>query len=373
MKLDTLLVHAGGGLEPDSGAISPSIQLSTTFEHTPEGEATRDHVYIRMGNPTQDRLEEALAAIEDGAKSLVYASGMAAVTGCVQTFAPGAHVLMHKDVYSVTRAIGKELLPNWNIEVSEVDMTDLEAVGRAMRTDTALLWAETPSNPAMDVIDIGAVAGIAHAAGALLAVDNTFATPVVQRPLQHGADIAMHSMTKYLGGHSDVQGGALVFREDGDRVERARRIRTVTGGVLSPFNAWLVLRGLRSLGCRMARHVANAEAIAAALARHPGDRGRSIIPACPITRGTPLRRGRWRDTAACCPLRIKGTREDALRVASRVRLMRNATSLGGVESLIEHRQSIEGPGSVAAPNLLRLSTGLEAAEDLIDDLVQALE
>ena len=371
MKPDTLLVHAGGGLEPGSGAIAPAIHLSTTFEHTPEGEATNDHVYIRMGNPTQDRLEEALSAIEDGAASLVYASGMAAVTGCVQTLEPGAHVLMHRDVYSVTRAVGKELLPNWNIEVSDVDMTDLDAIGRAVRPKTALLWAETPSNPAMDVIDIGAVAGIARAAGALLAVDNTFATPVMQRPLQHGADIVMHSMTKYLGGHSDVQGGALVFKDGGDRVERARRVRTITGGVLSPFNAWLVLRGLRSLGCRMARHVANAEAIAAAMAGHPGIEGVDY-PGLPDHPGHAVATRQMDGYGGMLSLRVRGTREDALRVAGKVKLIRNATSLGGVESLIEHRQSIEGPGSVTAPNLLRLSPGLEAAEDLIDDLVQAL-
>ncbi len=372
MKPDTLLVHAGGEPEPSSGAVSPAIHLSTTFEHTPDGEATRDHVYIRMGNPTQDRLEDALAAIEDGEKSLVYASGMAAVTGCMQMLAPGAHVLMHKDVYSVTRAIGTELLPKWNIEVTAVDMCDLDAVRRAMQSTTKLLWAETPSNPAMDIIDIGAAAEIAHGAGALLAVDNTFATPVVQRPLQHGADIAMHSMTKYLGGHSDVQGGALVFREDGDPVERARRIRTITGGVLSPFNAWLVLRGLRSLGCRMARHVANAEAIAAALAGHPGIEGVDY-PGLPDHPGHAVASRQMDGYGGMLSLRVRGTREDALRVAGRVRLIRNATSLGGVESLIEHRQSIEGPGSVTAPNLLRLSTGLEAAEDLISDLVQALE
>ena len=372
MKFDTLLVHAGGGLEPASGAIAPAIHLSTTFEHAPEGEATHDHVYIRMGNPVQDRLEEALAAVEDGKKSLVFASGMAAVSGCMQMLDPGVHVLMHKDVYSVTRAIGTELLPNWNIEVSDVDMCDLDAIRRAMRSNTKLLWAETPSNPAMDVIDIGAAADIAHGAGAVLAVDNTFATPVVQRPLQHGADIAMHSMTKYLGGHSDVQGGALVFREDGDRVERSRRLRTITGGVLSPFNAWLVLRGLRSLGCRMARHVANAEAIAAALAGHPGIEGVDY-PGLPGHPGHAVATRQMDGYGGMLSLRIKGMREDALRVAGRVRLIRNATSLGGVESLIEHRQSIEGPGSAAPANLLRLSTGLEAAEDLIDDLVQALE
>ncbi len=372
MKLDTLLVHAGGGLEPASGAVAPSIHLSTTFEHTPEGEATHDHIYIRNGSPTQDRLEDALAVLEDGKKALAFASGMAAVTGCMQLLAPGDQVLMHKDVYSVTRAIGTEVLPNWNIVVRHVDMTDLDAVRQAIQPETKLLWAETPSNPAMDIIDIGAAADIAHRAGALLAVDNTFATPVVQRPLQHGADIAMHSMTKYLGGHSDVQGGALVFRKDGDPVERCQRIRTVTGGVLSPFNAWLVLRGIRSLSCRMARHVANAEAIAVALAGHPGVEGVDY-PGLPDHPGHALATRQMDGYGGMLSLRIRGTREDALRVASRVNLIRNATSLGGVESLLEHRQSIEGPGSTTVPNLLRLSTGLEAAEDLIDDLLRALD
>ena len=372
MKFDTLLVHAGGETEPSSGAIAPSIHLSTTFEHTPDGQATHDHIYIRQGNPTQDRLEEALAAIEDGEKALVFGSGMAAVTACMQTLNPGAHVLMHKDVYSLTRAIGKELLPNWNIEVCEVDMTDLDAVREGIRSNTELLWAETPSNPAMDVIDIAAVADIAHGAGARLSVDNTFATPVMQRPLQFGADISMHSMTKYLGGHSDVLGGALIYREDGDRVEHARRIRTITGGVLSPFNAWLTLRGLRSLGCRMGRHVANAQAISVALAGHPGIEGVDY-PGLPDHPGHAIATRQMEGYGGMLSLRIRGTKEDALGVVSRVKLMRNATSLGGVESLIEHRQTIEGPGSTTAPNLLRLSTGLEAAEDLVDDLVQALE
>ena len=371
MKFDTLLVHAGGATEPDSGAIAPSIHLSTTFEHTADGHATHDHIYIRMGNPTQDRLEDALAAIEEGEKSLVFGSGMAAVTACMQMLDPGSHVLMHKDVYRLTRAIGEELLCRWNIEASEVDMTNHDAVQQGIRSNTKLLWAETPSNPAMDVIDIAAIAGIAHSAGALLAVDNTFATPVLQRPIQHGADIVMHSMTKYLGGHSDVQGGALIFKEEGDLIETIRQIRTITGGVLSPFNAWLILRGLRSLGCRMERHVANASAIAVALAGHSKIEGVDY-PGLPDHPGYTIANRQMEGFGGMLSFRIKGTKEDTLSVVRRVKLLRNATSLGGVESLIEHRQTIEGSGSPTPPNLLRLSTGLEAAEDLIEDLVQAL-
>lgn len=371
MKFETLLVHAGGAAEPGSGAIAPSIHLSTTFEHTADGQATHDHIYIRMGNPTQDRLEEALAAVEEGENALIFGSGMAAVTACMQMLDPGGHVLIHKDVYRLTRAIGEELLCRWNIEASEVDMTDLDAVQHNIRSNTKLLWAETPSNPAMDIIDIASVAGIAHRAGALLSVDNTFATPVLQRPIQHGADIVMHSMTKYLGGHSDVLGGALIFKEEGDLIENIRRIRTITGGVLSPFNAWLILRGLRSLGCRMERHMANAHAIAVALVGHPKVEGVDY-PGLPDHPGHTIATKQMEGFGGMLSFRVKGKKEDALSVVSRVKLIRNATSLGGVESLIEHRQTIEGSGSPTAPNLVRLSPGLEAAEDLIDDLLQAL-
>ena len=198
MRLETKLVLAGGDVDPGTGALAPPIHLSTTFEHTPEGRATHDHIYVRESNPMQSRLETALAAAEDGASALVFASGMAAVAGFMQSLPSGAHVLMHTDVYTHTRVIGQDFLPRWGCEATHVDMTAPDRVRKALQSNTRVLWMETPSNPGMDIIDIAAVADIAHNAGALLVVDSTFATPVMQRPLTLGADVVMHSMTKYL-------------------------------------------------------------------------------------------------------------------------------------------------------------------------------
>ncbi len=371
MKLDTILVHAGGAPDPATGAIAPPIHLSTTYEHTPEGEATHGHIYIRETSPTQERLETALAAVEGGEKALVFASGMAAVAAYMQTLPSGSHVLRHTDVYTHTRVLGKDFLPKWGCEATHVDMTDLDAVGNAIRPNTKVLWLESPSNPVMDIIDIHGVAKIAHEAGVRLVVDSTFATPVMQRPLQLGADVVMHSMTKYLGGHSDVQGGALIFREKDERAAQAGEVRTVIGGVLSPFNAWLILRGLRSLACRMERHAANALAVAKALEGHPNIEA-VHYPGLPSHPGHEIATRQMDGYGGMLSFRVKGGREEALKAASRVKLFFNATSLGGVESLIEHRQSIEGSTSVTPANLIRVTVGLEAAEDLIEDLVQAL-
>jgi len=339
MKLDTILVHAGGEPDPATGAIAPPIHLSTTYEHTPEGEATHGHIYIRETNPTQERLETALSAVEDGETALVFASGMAAVAAYMQTLPSGSHVLRHTDVYTHTRVLGQDFLPKWGCEATHVDMTNLDTVGNAIRPNTKVLWMESPSNPGMDIIDIHAIAKIAHEAGAKLVVDSTFATPVMQRPLQLGADVVMHSMTKYLGGHS--------------------------------FNAWLILRGLRSLACRMERHAANALAVAKALEGHPNIEA-VHYPGLPSHPGHEIATRQMDGYGGMLSFRVKGGREEALKAASRVKLFFNATSLGGVESLIEHRQSIEGPTSVTPANLIRVTVGLEAAEDLIEDLVQAL-
>jgi len=371
MKLDTILVHAGGEPDPATGAIAPPIHLSTTYEHTPEGEATHGHIYIRETNPTQERLETALAAIEAGEKALVFASGMAAVAAYMQTLPSGTHVLRHTDVYTHTRILGEDFLPKWGCEATHADMADPDAVRKAIQPNTKVLWMETPSNPGMDIIDIRAMADIAHEAGARLVVDSTFATPVMQRPLELGADVVMHSMTKYLGGHSDVQGGALIFRTKDEQTTQVGEVRTVMGGVLSPFNAWLILRGLRSLSCRMDRHAANAQSLAQALERHPNIEA-VHYPGLSSHPGHEIAKRQMDGYGGMMSIQVKGGREEALQVASRVKLFVNATSLGGVESLIEHRQSIEGPTSITPPNLIRVTVGLEAVEDLIEDLVQAL-
>jgi len=371
MHFDTLTVHAGS--EPREGTrdVAPPIHLATTFEHGPAGERPGGHIYIRESNPNGTRLSEALAAIEGGKEALVFASGLAAGAAYLQAMPAGAHVIFPDDMYYGFRTIAREYLPRWRMTATELDMADLDAVRAAVRPETKLIWAETPSNPLMKVVDLSALAEIAHAAGARLAVDGTFATPALQRPLELGADAVMHATTKYLGGHSDVQGGALVFREADDVFERAEKIRYILGAVASPFNSWLVLRGLRTLACRMERHSANGLAVARALESHPAVEA-VHYPGLESHSGHAIARRQMSGFGGMLSFRVKGGRDAAVRAASRVRVFVNATSLGGTESLIEHRASSEGPGSPTPQNLLRVSVGLEHPDDLIDDVRQAL-
>ncbi len=371
MRAETVAVRAGGEPDPATGAVAPPLHLSTTFEHGPEAERLHGYTYVREGNPTQARLEQALQAVEGGQAALVFASGLAACAAWLQALEPGAHVLLHRDVYYDLRTIARDFLPRWGLEAGAVDMTDLDALRAALRPNTRLLWAESPSNPLLEVLDLGAVADVAHAAGAQLLVDSTFATPALQRPLEFGADVVLHSTTKYLGGHSDVQGGALVVRRVDEAWERARRVRQTLGGVASPFNSWLVLRGLRTLHCRMERHAQSALMLARALEGHR-DLAAVLYPGLPGHAGHAVAVRQMRAFGGMLSLRLRGGRAAALAVAARVRLFTNATSLGGVESLLEHRASAEGETSQSPDDLLRLSVGLEHPDDLLEDLLQAL-
>ena len=371
MRFETRAVHAGGKPDPTTGSIAPPIHLSTTFEHGPAGERPGGYMYIREGNPTQSRLEEALAAVEGGEAALVFASGLAAGAAYLQSLPAGSHVVFPDDIYYGFRTIAEEFLPRWGMESSAVDMGDPERVRAALRPNTRLIWTETPSNPLMKIVDLAAIAKIARSAGARMIVDGTFATPALQRPLELGADAVLHATTKYLGGHSDVQGGALILRERGDSAERIEHIRHILGAVSSPFNSWLVLRGLRSLSCRMERHSSNGLALARALAAQAGVEA-VHYPGLESHPGHDVARRQMSAFGGMLSFRVRGGRDAAIRTASRVRLFTNATSLGGTESLIEHRASSEGPASPTPQNLLRVSVGLEHPEDLIGDLVQAL-
>jgi cystathionine gamma-synthase len=372
MRFETLAVHAGHAIDPTTGSVAPPLYLSTTFARDPEGVPLGGHTYIRESNPTQTQLEEALAPLEGGEAALVFASGLAAGITLLQSLPPGAHVLLPDDAYYGFRVAGEDLLPNWGIRTELVAMDDLEAVRAAIRPETRLIWMETPSNPLLKVVDVAAVARLAREAGALSVIDNTFATPALQRPLELGVDVALHSTTKYFGGHSDVQGGALVFVRRDDLVARIDHIRHLNGAVASPFNSWLVLRGLRTLACRMAAQSANALAVARALERNPAV-ARVHYPGLESHPGHEIaRRQMSGGFGAMLAIQTSGGLESALRTVSRVRLFIRATSLGGVESLIEHRASSEGPTSRTAQDLLRISIGLEHPEDLIADLEQAL-
>jgi len=375
MRFDTLAVRAGHRIDPSTGAVAPPIHLSTTFARDRESVPIGGHTYVRESNPNQEQLEEALAPLEGGEAALVFASGMAAGIGLLQALPPGSHVLFPDDVYYGFRTAAQEILPNWGIRSDFVAMDDLAALAAAIRPETRVVWLETPSNPLLKVTDVAGAAGVARGAGGAditVVVDNTFATPVLQRPLELGADVVLHSTTKYFGGHSDVQGGALVFARRDGLWERTAHLRHILGAVASPFNDWLVLRGVRTLACRVAAQSASALAVARALANltavaavhYPG------LPAHP---GHEIARRQMSAFGAMLAFRAAGGREAALRAVGRARLFTRATSLGGTESLIEHRATSEGPGSRTPQELIRLSIGLEHPDDLIADLAQALE
>lgn len=371
-QLGTLAVHAGHEPDAATGAVAPPIHLATTFRHGPAGERLAGYEYQREGNPTNDRLREALKALEGGEEAMTFASGMAAMSTLLESLPTGARVLFPNDCYTGLRMLFAEFLPERGIVPIEVDMADLDAVRAACAQPPAMLWIETPSNPLLKVCDIAALAALGHAAGAVVVADNTFATPLLQRPLALGADIVMHSTTKYFGGHSDVLGGALVFARNDALAQRVAHRLHVTGGVMAPFSAWLTLRGCRSLGARMAMHCANARAVAMFLSTHPRV-ARVNWPGLPSHPGHAIAARQMRDFGAMLSIQLHGGRDAALAVAGRLRVFTNATSLGGCESLVEHRASVEGAHPRSPQDLLRISVGLEDAGDLVADFAQALD
>jgi cystathionine gamma-synthase len=372
MRIETLAVHAGGEPDGETGAIAPPIHLSTTFEHPPDSNELAGFLYSRYANPTQDRLESALAALEGGAAAITYGSGMAAAVALFHSLPPGSHVLLADDIYFSVRTIARDHFPRWGLTASIVDATDVDAVRAALRPETRCVWIESPSNPRLKVADIAAIAELARSARALLVVDSTFAPPVVQRPLELGAHVVMHSCTKYLGGHSDALAGALVLAEAGALREQLLAERIVLGPVASPFTAWIILRGLRTLACRMDWHARAAGAVAEFLAGHARVE-RVHYPGLPSHPQHQLARRQMRSFGGMLSFEVAGGAGPALACAGRLRLLTNATSLGSVESLVEHRASVEGPGSPTPPGLLRLSVGLEHPDDLVADLAQALD
>jgi cystathionine gamma-synthase len=370
LRLETIAVRAGAEIDRATGAVAPPLHLSTTFEHGPASEAIHGFLYVRQKNPTQLRLEAALRDLEGGMAALVFSSGMAATAALLQTLPPGSHVIFSDDIYVDVYNLIREFLPVWGIETSVENLQDLSALQNAIRKNTKFIWIETPSNPLMKILDIAAIARIAHEARAQLLVDNTFATAILQRPLSLGADVVLHSTTKYCGGHSDVLGGCLIVKTR-EVLDKLLHVREILGAIASPFNSWLILRGLRSLPCRMERHSANAAAVAAALATCPAVEA-VYYPGLPQHLGHDIARRQMTGFGGMLSFLVRGGREETLRVASRVKLFVNATSLGGVESLIQHRASNEGKNSRAPQNLLRLSIGLEHPDDLVEDLLQAL-
>lgn len=371
MRIETLAVHAGHAPDPATGAVTPAIHLSTTFEREPDGQYRAGLIYSRYANPNRTALEQCLSQLEGGAGAACFASGSAATAALLQSLEAGAHVIAPDDAYFGTTKLMREVFGPWKLEVTQTDMTDLGCVERALRPSTRVIWVETPSNPLLRVVDIARLAELAHAHSALCVVDNTWASPVLQQPLALGADVAMHSTTKYLGGHSDVLSGALIWRDDGPLAQRLRAIQTAVGAVASPFDCWLVMRGVRTLPWRMRAHSANAAALASYLTSH--ERIEAVhYPGLPGHAGHAIAARQMSQFGGMMSLQICGGREAAMSVAAKLRIVTRATSLGGTESLIEHRASVEGAGTRAPENLLRLSVGLENVDDLIEDFEQAL-
>jgi cystathionine gamma-synthase len=371
MRIETLAVHAGHAVDPATGAVNPPIYLTTTFARDAEGNLPHGFIYARSDNPTRRELERALAVLEGGEVAIAFASGMAATAAVFQSMLPGEHVIAPRDAYYGTAKLLREVMAGWGLASTLVDMTDLHAVAAAVTAETRLIWIETPSNPSLAVTDIARVSEIAHAAGARCVCDNTWATPVLQRPLALGCDLVMHSTTKYLGGHSDLTGGALVSPADDEWAARLRTLQALGGAVPSAFDCWLLMRGIRSLPWRMRGHCENATAVATFLAGHDAV---EIVhyPGLASDPGHAVAERQMTAFGGMVSVEVKGGAEAALGVVRRVKLFTPATSLGGTESLIEHRASVEGPESRTPPGLLRLSIGLEHADDLIEDLDQAL-
>ncbi len=372
MKIETLAVHAAHRIDPATGAVSAPIHLSTTFERDLEGTYSRGFMYTRNNNPNRQALEEGVSALEGGlaAAAAAFASGTGATGAIFQALAPGDHVLAHVDAYYGTSRLLREIFLRWGLEADFVDMSDLAAVKKALRPKTKIAWMETPSNPLLKIVDLAEISKIVHEAGALCVCDNTWA-PILQRPFDLGADFILHSTTKYFGGHCDVLGGIVVAKSDSDLFQSIRNIQYEGGAVPSPFDCWLILRGMRTLPWRMRAHSGNAAKVAEFLAGHRNVE-RVHYPGLPSHPGHKIAQKQMSMFGGMLSLEVKGGREPAMKVTTNTKIFTRATSLGGVESLIEHRASIEGPGTTSPEGLIRLSIGLEHADDLIEDLNQAL-
>lgn len=369
----TLAAQALGWIDERTKAVSPPVHMSSTFIRDPDNRYRSGYGYARDENPAFDQAEALLAALEGGAGAMLFSSGMAAATSAFLALRPGDHVVAQTVMYWGLRKWLTGFARDWGIAASFVPPGDLDALRAAVSPGrTKLVWLETPANPTWDVADIAASAEIAHRAGARLAVDSTVATPALTQPLSLGADLVMHSGTKYLNGHSDLVAGALVTAQADEYWSILRSIRHDGGSVLGSFEAWLLLRGMRTLFVRVEAASRGALAVACAMQSHPAVSA-VLYPGLPEHPGHQVALGQMQGGfGGMLAIRVRGGEADAIRAAARVGLWKRATSLGGVESLIEHRASVEGAGTLCPPDLLRLSVGIEEPDDLIADLRQAL-
>jgi cystathionine gamma-synthase len=371
MEFDTQLIHAGNSCDPTTGALVPPIHLSTTFERDPNGDYSRGYIYGRSDNPNRKALEATLAQLEGGAEAMTFASGSAATFCLLQSLKTGDHVIAPQNVYFGVQEMLKRVFAPWGLAFSLVDTTDLDAVEAACIPNTRLILIETPSNPQMAITNIAALSQVAHQHEAYLACDNTLASPALQRPLALGADFVIHATTKYLAGHSDVIGGAVIAQQSTPLWEQMRLVQTIGGVIPSPFDCWLTLRGLQTLSLRVQQQSSNAQTIAEFLHHHPAVE-KVLYPGLTNHPGHEVARQQMKAFGGLLSVQIKGDGDEAMATVARTKLFTRATSFGGTHSTLEHRASMEAPGTKTPQNLIRLSIGLEAVEDLITDLEQAL-
>ena len=370
--VETQAVHMGNQVDPATGAVVPPIVLSTTFERQGDGTFPHGYIYTRSQNPNRQALEESLAALENGARAMAFGSGQAATNAVFQSLKAGDHVIVPNEAYFGTPKLMREVYSHLGINASYVDMTNLAAVQAAVTSNTKIIWIETPSNPLLSITDIAAVSEIAHRAGALAVIDNTWASPLMQQPLTLGADIVMHATTKYISGHTDALGGALIFARDDEFTARVNMVQTLGGAVPSPFDCWLIMRGIRTLPLRVRQQTSNAQRVAEFFADHPAVET-VFYPGLASHPGHALAAQQMRGGfGGMLSFNVHGGADEAMKVAANLQLFTRATSLGGIESLIEHRASIEGPTSTTPQNLLRVSIGIEHVDDLINDLRHGL-
>jgi cystathionine gamma-synthase len=375
-NFDTVAIHAGQDFDPTTGAVIPPIYQTSTFVQDGIGGLRGGYEYGRAGNPTRDALQTLLAALEGGAQALSFSSGLAAEDTLLRAaLTPGDHVVVGNDVYGGTHRLIEKVHGPWGIANTVVDMSDLDAVEEAIRPETKLLWVETPSNPMMKISDIAALAELGHRHGLTVVVDNTFASPALQQPLALGADVVVHSTTKYLGGHSDVIGGALILNDDA-LAEKARFLQFAAGPVSAPLDAWLTIRGIKTLSVRMQRHCENAQAIAEHLSGHPS-LAAVYYPGLPDHPGHELAARQMRGFGGMLSLAFAGGEAAARAFVESTRLFQLAESLGGVESLVNYpsemtHASVRGTELEVPANVVRLSVGIEDVADLIADLDAAL-
>ncbi|MGW7411191.1 cystathionine gamma-synthase [Streptomyces sp. NPDC054863] len=373
---ETLAIHAGNTADPLTGAVVPPIYQVSTYKQDGVGGLRGGYEYSRSANPTRTALEENLAALEGGRRGLAFASGLAAEDCLLRTLlSPGDHVVIPNDAYGGTFRLFAKVVSRWGVEWSVADTSDPAAVRAALTPRTKVVWVETPSNPLLGITDIAVVAEIAHSAGAKLVVDNTFASPYLQQPIALGADVVVHSTTKYMGGHSDVVGGGLVTN-DAEIAEELAFHQNAMGAVAGPFDAWLVLRGIKTLAVRMDRHSENATRIADMLTAHPSVT-QVLYPGLPEHAGHEIAAKQMKAFGGMVSFRVKGGEEAAVELCNRTQLFTLGESLGGVESLIEHpgrmtHASAAGSALEVPADLVRLSVGIESGDDLLADIKQAL-